>query len=171
MEFYDIYDKYGNKTNKVVNHDYKLKDGEYRAIVHLVIFNSKNEMLIQRRGLDKIDFPNCFDITSGGGVNTNETTYVAAKRELREELGLECEFDDRPYLRVFYKNGIDDYYILNLDIDLNKVKINNQEVLDFKWSSKEEILEKMKDKKFVSYNEGFIEFLFSLSKNRGTYLK
>lgn len=171
MEYYEIYDKLGNKTGRIVSHDYKLKEGEYRAISHIVIFNNKDEMLIQKRGIDKVDFPGAFDISAGGGVNANETTYEAAKRELKEELNLSVEFENWPYLRIFYKKGIDDYYFVVADIDLSNVSINNKEVLSCKWASETEILEMMSKKEFVNYNKGFIELLFSMHKNRGTYVK
>ena len=170
MEYYDIYDEFGNKTDKVVPHDYKLSPNEYRAISHIVIFY-KDLMLIQKRGHNKIDFPDCFDITAGGGVNHNETTFMAAKRELKEELGLDIPFSNRCFFRVYYKQGIDDYFIYNSDTKIDEIKINGVEVLEIKWASKEEIKEMMKNKEFVSYNDGFIDLLFSMRNNRGTYIK
>ena len=85
MEFFDIYDAYGNKTGRQVPHGYKLQDGEYRFISHLLIFNSKNELLIQKRAEDKYDWPGYYDLSAGGGVNAGETSYQAAKRECKEE--------------------------------------------------------------------------------------
>lgn len=170
MEFYELYDKYGNNLHKVVNHDYALSNNEYRAIAHLVIFNEKKEMLIQKRGIYKKDFPNVFDISCGGGVNEGESAYQAAKRELKEELGISLDFDDRAYFRVFYPKGIDDYFIaiVNKD-DINPI-IDYKEVLAFRWASEKEIVKMMKKKQFVSYNKGFIELLFAMINNRGTYL-
>ena len=37
------------------------------------------------------------------------------------------------------------------------------------WASKETIINMMKEDKFIKYNEGFIELLFAMFNNRGTY--
>ena len=171
MEYFDIYDAYGNKTGKKVPHGYKLQDGEYRFISHLLIFNAKNELLIQKRAEDKYDWPGYYDLSAGGGVNAGETPYQAAKRECKEELGLDIDFDDRPYMRVYFPNGFDDYFMTDCEVDLDKIKMQAEEVLDVKWATKEEIIQMQKDKTFVNYNAGFIDFLFAQRKNRGTYLK
>ena len=170
MERFDIYDQFGNKTGKVVPHDYKLKNGEYRFICHVCIFDN-DKMLIQKRGLNKIDFPGCWDISCGGGVNTEETSYQAILREAKEELGIEIKPDQKYYMRIFYPKGFDDYYILNQAICLENLTLRDGEVLDAKWASKEEILEMMKKQEFVTYASGFIDILFSFSKQRGSYIK
>ena len=171
MEYFDIYDKDGVFTGKKVMHDYVLQKGEYRGLAHLCIFNSKGQMLIQKRGVDKIDWPGCWDISCGGGVNSGETTFQAAKRECKEELGIDVDFDSRPIFRAFYPKGFDDYYTVYLDLALEELLVRQGEVLGVEWAELEEILSMMKNGKFVNYNPGFIELLFSMSKNRGTYLK
>ena len=170
MEKFDVIDKYGNKTGKQGIHG-KINKGEYMAISHICVFSKDGLMLIQKRGPQKVDFPNQFDITAGGGVMAGETTYQAAIRELKEELDLSLEVDDYPLIRIYYPLGIDDYYYTIVDIKDIDVKIDHNEVIDYKWASKNEILDMMKNNQFVQYNEGFIEYLFSSYKNRGTYIK
>ncbi len=171
MEYFDIYDKNGNFTGKTVEHDYKLKEGEFRYLAHLCIYDEKDRMLIQKRDYDKIDWPGCWDISCGGGVNAGESTYQAAKRECKEELGLDLDFEARPIFRAFFPKGFDDYYVLNVDSSKINVVCKADEVLGARWASLEEIVEMMKAGEFVNYNDGFIQLLFSMRKNRGTYLK
>ena len=58
-----------------------------------------------------------------------------------------------------------------LDKNISEFTINKEEVLDLKWASKEEILKMMEMDEFIRYNEGFIQLLFSMFDNRGTYPK
>lgn len=59
----------------------------HRAIAVLV-FNSNNELLLQKRSLDKQIDPGCWTVSCSGHVSSGETYDKAALRELEEELGL-----------------------------------------------------------------------------------
>ncbi len=170
MEFYEIYNKNGIRTGKIVPSSYILQENEYRFICHVCIFMG-DKMLIQKRDVHKKDFPGCWDISCGGGVNAGETSYEAILREVKEELGINICLNDRYYMRIFYPQGFDDYYILNDKITLEEITIRENEVLGIKYATKQEILEMMEKKEFVNYAEGFIELLFSFSKQRGSYIK
>lgn len=56
--------------------------------VHVWLFNSKGEILFQKRGPDKDTFPNLLDASVGGHVEIGESYEQAAVQELREETGL-----------------------------------------------------------------------------------
>ena len=86
-------------------------------------------------------------------------------------MGINICLNDRYYMRIFYPQGFDDYYILNDKITLEEITIRENEVLGIKYATKQEILEMMEKKEFVNYAEGFIELLFSFSKQRGSYIK
>ena len=170
MEIVDLYDKDRKPLNKTAIKYSKLKSGEYQIIVHVCLFNSKGEMLIQKRAADKIDWPNMWDISSGGGVMAGENNQQAAERELYEELGIQVSLDnERPYFTIHYPKGFDDYYLIDCDKNINEFTIPLEEVLSIKWASKQEILEMMHSGTFINYNQGFIDLLFSMKDNRGSY--
>ena len=170
MELTSLYDKNRKPLNKQVDKYSKFQENEYMEIVHVCIFNKYNEMLIHKRSLNKLDQPGKWDISSGGGVMIDETVSQAASRELFEELGVKYSFDDeRVFLTVHYDKGFDDYYLISLDYSINEFKIDNEEVLDIMWASKDKISAMMKNGEFIQYNDGFIEILFSMFNNRGTY--
>ena len=172
MELTSLYDKNRKPLNKKVDKYSQFNEGEYMEIVHVCIFNINNEMLIHKRSLDKIDQPGKWDISSGGGVMVGETVSAAASRELFEELGIKYDFDnERVYLTVHYNKGFDDYYLILLDIDIYEFKIDKKEVLEIMWASKEKIIDMMENDEFIKYNDGFIQLLFSMFDNRGTYPK
>ena len=88
-ELCDIYNADRERTGKVIERKGTngLSAGEYCLIVHVCIFNSKGEMLIQQRQAFKHYFANFWDITVGGAVMAGETSAQAGERETFEELG------------------------------------------------------------------------------------
>ena len=60
---------------------------QHRA-VHVLIFNRRGEVFLQKRSMSKDTFPGAWDSSSSGHLDTGETYDACAVRELREELGL-----------------------------------------------------------------------------------
>ncbi|MBI1292639.1 NUDIX domain-containing protein [bacterium] len=73
-------------------HARKLK---HRA-VHMVVWNRRGEILLQKRSMKKDSHPGWWDISMGGHVDPGETYDEAAAREVGEELGLR----DVPFAEV-----------------------------------------------------------------------
>lgn len=61
--------------------------------VHIVVTNAKGEVLLQRRSLMKDTYPGYWDISVGGHVGVDEGYEDAARRELKEELGVEAALE------------------------------------------------------------------------------
>lgn len=57
--------------------------------VHVLVFNSKGELFLQKRSMSKDTFPGAWDSSASGHLDTGETYDACAIRELREELGWE----------------------------------------------------------------------------------
>ena len=62
--------------------------GYWHRCVHIWIYSSANQILIQKRAINKSAFPNFWDVSVAGHVIAGETLEEAAKREVFEELGL-----------------------------------------------------------------------------------
>jgi len=61
-------------------------------VVHVLVFNKKGDLLLQKRSLNKDVAPGKWDTSVGGHINPGENTLEAAKRETEEELGIKnCE--------------------------------------------------------------------------------
>ena len=167
MELWDIYDKNRNLTGRQMKRGSNFNNGDYHLVVHVCIFNSKNEMLIQQRQPWKNGWPNMWDLTVGGSALTNETSSEAAERETLEEIGYKIDLsNERPFFTINFDNGFDDYYIIERDIDIKDLKLQYEEVKSIKWASKDEILQLVNDGKFIDY--WFIENLFDIRKHRGS---
>jgi isopentenyldiphosphate isomerase len=134
-----------------------------------VFFNSKGEMLIQQRQPFKQGWHNLWDITCGGSAIAGNTSQQAASRELLEELGIHYQFDHmRSQLTVNFERGFDDYYLIEYELDLNDLKLQEEEVQAVKWASKEDILKLIDQQEFIPYYDSFIVFLFDSQHHYGS---
>jgi isopentenyl-diphosphate delta-isomerase type 1 len=67
--------------------------------VHILVFNSRNELFLQKRSASKDINPGLWDTSAAGHVDLGESYDEAARRELNEELGV----DDAPPLQPIFK--------------------------------------------------------------------
>jgi isopentenyldiphosphate isomerase len=63
------------------------QQGKLHKAVHLYLFNNEGAILLQKRGPSVCHYPNMWSISLTGHVETGETSTMALKRELEEELG------------------------------------------------------------------------------------
>ncbi len=168
MEILDIYDINRNKTGKTIIRGMDIPNKAYRLVVHVCIFNSKNEMLIQKRQPFKEKWPSKWDLTAGGSAVQGETSQDAVERELFEELGIRINFKDiRPNMTINFENGFDDIYLIQRDIDINSLKLQNEEVQKVEWASKEKIFSLIKNEEFVPYHLSLIQLFFDTKNQYG----
>lgn len=164
-ELWDLYTKDREKTGKLHRRGDEMKDGEYHLVIHVCIFNSKNQLLIQQRQPFKEGWPNMWDVTVGGSALQGENSFQAAERELFEEIGLELDLSDtRPNFTINFPQGFDDYYILEHEVDLTALRLQEEEVQVVRWVSKEEVLRMQEEGAMIPY--WFLDKLFEI---RGTF--
>ena len=58
--------------------------------VHILVRNNRGDFFLQKRAMHKDSEPGMWDTSAAGHVDVGEDTQHAAKRELKEELGLKC---------------------------------------------------------------------------------
>lgn len=168
MELWDIYDIDRNKTDKIMERGAKFNEGDYHLAVHICIFNSKGEMLIQQRQPFKEGWSNMWDITVGGSATKGDTSASAASRELFEEIGYEYDFTGiRPHYTINFDHGFDDYYFIEEDVDISRLKLQYSEVARVKWATRDEIKEMIREGTFIPYYESLLDLFFDSYKNYG----
>lgn len=168
MELWDLYTKDREKTGKTMERAAKTPEGLYHLVVHVCVFNSRGEMLLQRRQLTKFGWPGLWDVTASGSAIAGETSGDAAAREMREELGLVLDFNSRrPALTIHFPEGFGDVYLIEQDIELDDLTLQTEEVMGVKWASEEEVVEMISRGEFIPYCKDFIGVLFYL-RNRST---
>jgi isopentenyldiphosphate isomerase len=60
---------------------------KHRA-VHVLVFNSRGELFLQKRSMKKDCFPGTWDSSASGHLDSGESYDACGVRELREEIGL-----------------------------------------------------------------------------------
>ena len=170
MELWDIYDAYRRPTGRTHERGKPLADGEYHMTVHIAIFSTDGKLLIQQRTKDRASFGGMWDISCAGSVLAGEDSATGARRELREELGLERDFTSiRPHMTVNYTNGFGDYYLITEDVNLDSITLQKSEVAQVRYATLEDIVELIAKGEFIPYYESFIYFLFDLRNRYSTH--
>ena len=162
MELWDIYDENRQKTGRTMVRGEKMPPGEFHLVIHVCLFNSKGEMLIQKRTMQKESFPGLWDLSVGGSAVAGDTGRKAASRELEEELGVKIDFSGiRPYATMHFKTGFDDVFLVEKDLALSDLTLQKEEVSEAKWASLDTILEMIDNGDFISYYKDYIRLLFA----------
>ena len=169
MELWDLYDSHRNPTGQTMVRGTPVPEGMYHLVVHVCIFNSRGEMLIQQRQPFKPTWGGMWDLSVGGGAVAGDSSAAAAQREVLEEIGVSLDFSHTaPACTVTFIDGFDDYYMITKDLDLHKLRLQPEEVAQVKWASLQEILAMIADGSFIPYHPAFLEFLFFQRDHSGT---
>ncbi len=80
-----------NERDEVIGQELRRevhRQGLRHRAVHVLVFNSRGEVFLQKRSMTKDTFPGAWDSSSSGHVDSGEDYDTCAIRELREEIGL-----------------------------------------------------------------------------------
>lgn len=131
----DTYDLPKGKMEKIEAHE----KGLLHRAFSVFIFNSKNELLLQQRAKDKYHSSGLWTNTCCSHPRWGESNLDAAKRRLKEEMGMECDL--RYGFNFIYKSEFEDGLIEHeLDhvffgISDELPHINKTEVENFRYMS------------------------------------
>lgn len=164
MEFIDVLDDKGNKTGIVRNRELIYKNGNWHKTVHIWLLNPKKELLIQKRAKNKQTFPNLWAISIAGHVMSGETSLEAAIREIKEEIGIDINSNTLKHIFSVkrtqpYKNSTlhvhDDVYLLEYDLDIDKAKLQEEELTDIRFINYLELEQNLlnKNPEYVPFTE------------------
>lgn len=161
METWDLYDKNKNKLNKTAVRGTKLNDDEFHLVVNAWVKSKDGKYLISQRAETK-SHPLMWEVT-GGSALEKETALDAAIRELKEELNFEVTEKEATYIGStlrYYPNCNDilEVYLFETKNDNQDIKVQQEEVNDYKWASKEEC-QKLYDENKFEANAFFEEIL------------
>jgi len=91
-ELFDVVDEDDRVIGQATRAEVHARGLPHRA-VHVFLFNSRRDLLLQRRSAWKDEFPLCWTSSASGHLDAGEDYAAAAVRELREELGITAELE------------------------------------------------------------------------------
>jgi isopentenyl-diphosphate Delta-isomerase len=138
----DILDESGKKIgiSKTKKEAHLL--GLWHQAAHVWIYNSKGEVLLQKRSMDKDSHPGLWDVSAAGHVSAGESPKKAALRELYEEIGIKAKSKDLKKIFVrkksisypklnWYNNEFDYVYLFKLNKLPTKLQKEEVEAIKF----------------------------------------
>lgn len=134
-ELIDVVDYYGTKTGIVKPKSMIIKDGDYHRAISILIMNSDEEILFQKRSAIKKVYPNLWSMFLKGHIRSGENKEEASVREIKEEIGIDVLPSELEYLYTIrdektVDDGVErilfDTFLLVKDIALADIKLNDE---------------------------------------------
>ena len=145
-----LVDKSGNQIGLMPKLEAHQKGILHRAF-SIFIFNSENQILLQKRSSNKYHFGGLWTNTCCSHPRDGENIIDAGKRRLYEEMGIKTEL--KKEFEFTYKevlgNGLTEHefdHVLIGNFNGNPI-LNKDEVEDWKWMSLEEIEKNINENK------------------------
>ena len=148
----DVLNERGEFTGKVATREECHSVGLWHRAVYGFVIDKDSNVLLQKRSCNKKLWPNKWDVTVGGHVDSGEFGMDTIIRECKEELGIDVQPSEIRYIvsstSVYEKGGYankhyDECYLIMKDIDILKLKLQKDEVSDVKYFSKNELMERI----------------------------
>ena len=89
-ELLDVVDENDNVVAIKTRGEIHARGLMHRAI-HILVFNSRGELFLQKRSMSKDEQPGMWDSSAAGHVDSGEGYLDCARREISEELGIVAE--------------------------------------------------------------------------------
>lgn len=137
MELLQLFDENKNMLNEGIERDKKkeVPQGKYFMIILLFIENN-NKFLIQKTSANR----ESIYATTGGHVTFGDDALKTVIKEAQEELGLEVKKEDLKEIETLkQKYGYMTIYYYNKNVDINNLKLQEEEVESVHWMSIDEI--------------------------------
>lgn len=151
MDRIDLYDEQKKIIRTCMFDKNCIPKGLFYYTVHVWIYSFGQGFLIQQRSRFVKRLPGQWTITSGTVLHL-ETSLMAAQREVQEELGIKINAEELELVYQYRKDQhfVDVFYI-EKNIELSKLKLQEGEVQNVKFSSNKEIRNMVKKGEFYKY--------------------
>ena len=138
-EIWDVYDEDAVPTGRTMKRGVP-KAGDYMLAVHVYLYNTKNQFLLQKRSANKESHPGEWAVT-GGAVLSGENSLEAAIRETKEEVGIRLTPEEIRFEgRVKKQRSFVDIFFAQKAFDISDCVLQKEEVEAVKLVSADEVL-------------------------------
>ena len=160
-ELWDVFDENRNLAGRTHRRGDPMAPGDYHLVVYAWLVNSKGEFLITRRAPNK-GFPGVWESTGGSAVSGDDS-IKAVVREVKEETGLDVIPERGEVIKSFVDySAICDVWLFRQDFDIRDVMLQENETIDAKYASEDEIRRMIARGEFFEQN--FTEEIFAAAK-------
>lgn len=159
MERWELLDSMGNPTGESMIRGEKLKNGQYHLVVHIWIVDSTGRLLIQKRAPHLKLMPGVWAVTGGSAI-LGEDGQTAARRELREELGIMTQPGEMLHMgRLRRRNSFCDMWLLKSDVAAEQLTLQAEEVARAQWVSWGKLMDMVNRRTFHNYGREYFDFV------------
>jgi len=174
-ELIDICDENNNLLGIQKMKNEAHRNGLWHRASHIWIYNSKGEILLQLRAKEKSLYPDMWDISAAGHINAGEDPVTSGLREVEEEIGLKLKKEDLDFFiirknkdifRDIKNNEFYYVYFFKFDGDINKLKLQQEEVRRIQFFPINKIEEELKinPDRYVPHGDYWFEVLNEVKK-------
>lgn len=152
-----------NEKDEIIGYKERgsLSSEDIYRVSALIVYNSKNEVLLAQRKFTKRNNPGKWGPAVAGTNDEGETYESNIIKEAEEEIGL-IGFDMKKRIKERVNEGKSNYFGLGFETvvnrDISEFKIQEKEVEQIKWFNREEVLDLIKDnsEEFIQNIRDFI---------------
>lgn len=150
MEIWDAYNEDGTKAGCDLIRGDKIPDNLYHLVSEVIVRHKDGDYLLMQRDFNKESNPGIYEATAAGSALKGETSDECAKRELKEETGIDAE-----KLELLYKcinkerHGLYYGYLCETNCNKDSIVLQEHETISYMWLNKENFLEFIDTDQFV----------------------
>ncbi len=159
-ECFDVLNPDGTPSGETVTRREAHRLGVLHGASHVCIYRKREgetEILLQKRSAQKDSFPNAYDLSAAGHVESGSTFRETARKELWEELGIQaddtmltelftCRIStvDQFHGEIFRNEELCRVYAMHEDIGPEDLTLQADEVSGVKWFPLSYVLERIR---------------------------
>jgi len=164
-EVYNIVDECDNVIGCAARSEIHRLGLKHRA-VHILVFNSKGEVFLQKRSMKKDRCPGLWDSSASGHLDKGESYDDAAMRELKEELGVTGKIELKKRFKLEASEETDNEFVWIYTGDYNgEFNLNKDEISEGQWFYPDQIEEHL-----ISNPKQFSDSFIAVWKNVRTLI-
>jgi len=160
-ELLALVDARGVPTGVVIRRGDPMPEGMYRQICDAWIVNSRGELLIQQRSMQKRNWPGLWADSAGGAVQAGESPEEGCRREVLEEIGVDVDFScGGKVFEYLASPRLHHVFVFFQNVDLTTLTLQQGEVDAARYASPDEIRRMAAEGTFAA--SGYLEQLLQM---------
>lgn len=179
-EWVDIWSSDARPTGEKALKSEAHRLGLFHPTVHIWIYNTRKEILLQQRSPQKNTFPGKWDVSVAGHITAGDAPIETAVRECREELGILIDPGDLELISikrseihhspVLIDREFHHIYGLHRSLEPEHLLLQEEEVSAAKWFDIDQFKNMQENPllypEIISFDEEYLHVVFDFFKTR-----